>query len=176
MATLRFDDFPTVRRWRLIGCALHPATTLPPSLEQLELVDVPVFHGAGALLATPAPRLRRLVIGDEHLELAPLLARLSRDTHPALRELVLIDDLADDTLLALAASPLIAQLDVLQVHGPYTDAGLDAVVREAARFDRLARLVLSGGAASGALKREAYHRLPRLELPTRRPSTSWTGW
>lgn len=174
--TLRLDDAPRVTRWRLQGVPLDPGTTLPPAIERLELLDAPLFPGAEELLAAPAPALTTLALRDEHLDLARLVTRLSRATHPALRRLTLADDLADDVLLALSGSPLLAQLDELTVHGPFSDAGLEAVVNAAARFDRLTRLVLSGGGPSSHVKRAAFRRLPRLELPARAMQGSWTGW
>lgn len=173
---LRFEDAPTIRRWRLIGAPLDATTRLPANLERLELIDTPVFPGAEEMLTAPAPRLQTLVLGDEHLEIERLITRLAPATHPGLRTLRLIDDLADDILVALSQSPLLKQLDELQLHGPFTDAGLDVVVASAGRFARIPRLVFSGGAASGSLKRIAHKRLPQLELPPRRPTTAWTGW
>lgn len=173
---LRFEDAPTIRRWRLIGAPLDATTQLPANLERLELIDTPVFPGAEEMLTAPAPKLQTLVLGDEHLEIERLITRLAPATHPGLRTLRLIDDLADDVLIALSQSPLLKQLDELQLHGPLTDAGLDVVVASAARFARIPKLVFSGGAASGSLKRIAHKRLPQLELPPRRPTTAWTGW
>lgn len=173
---LRFEDAPTIRRWRLIGAPLDATTQLPANLERLELIDTPVFPGAEEMLTAPAPKLQTLVLGDEHLEIERLITRLAPATHPGLRTLRLIDDLADDVLIALSQSPLLKQLDELQLHGPFTDAGLDVVVASAARFARIPKLVFSGGAASGSLKRIAHKRLPQLELPPRRPTTAWTGW
>lgn len=175
-AAIRFDEAPTIRRWRIIGAPLDASTRLPPNLERLELIDTPVFPGAEEMLTAPSPSLQTLVLGDEHLEIERLVTRLSPATHPALRTLRLIDDLADDILVALSQSPLLRQLDELQLHGPFTDVGLDVIVASAARFARIPRLVFSGGAASGSLKRIAHKRLPQLELPARRPTTAWTGW
>ncbi len=173
---IRFEDAPTIRRWRVIGAPLDATTRLLPNLERLELIDTPVFPGAEEMLTAPAPKLQTFVLGDEHLEIERLVTRLSPTTHPALRTLRLIDDLADDILIALSQSPLLRQLDELQLHGPFTDVGLDVVVASAARFARIPKLVFSGGAASGSLKRIAHKRLPQLELPPRRPTTAWTGW
>ncbi|MBL8919940.1 MAG: hypothetical protein JNJ54_13825 [Myxococcaceae bacterium] len=174
--SVRLDAFPTITRWRLLGVPLHPATTLLPSLERLELLDAPLFPGAEDLLAAPAPHLRTLGLGDERLEVARLLTRLTRATHPALRRLSITDDLADDVLLALADSPLLAQLDTLEVQGPFTDEGLRAVSDAAARFDRLQRVSLVGGGVSASVKKTALKRLPRLEVLGRKPRGSWTGW
>lgn len=173
---VRLDALPGLRHWRLIGVPLHPATTLPASLTRLELIRTPLFPDAEALLATPLPHLTELVLGVEPLELPRLVRRWSRASHPALRRLWLDEDLADELLLALAESPLLAQLDELRVDGPFTDAGLDAVLANASRFARIGRLLLSGGAASSSLKRLAHRQLPQLELPQRRPGSAWTGW
>jgi uncharacterized protein (TIGR02996 family) len=174
--TLRPQAFPAITRWRLLGVPLDPSTTLPLSLERLELLEVPLFPGAEELLAGPAPSLHTLRLEDEHLEVARLVARLSAATHPALRRLAIADDLADDVLLALAQSPVLARLDELEVRGPFTDAGLEAVFGAAARFDRLRRVSLVGGGVSADVKKRALKRLPRLEVVGRKPRGPWTGW
>lgn len=174
--TTRLDAFPTITRWRLLGVPLDPATTLPPALERLELLDAPLFPGAEELLATPAPHLHSLGLRDERLEVARLVTRLTRATHPALRRLSVADDLADDVLVALCDSPLLAQLDALEVQGPFTDEGLRAVSDAAARFDRLRHVSLVGGGVSASVKKTALKRLPHLEVVGRKPRGSWTGW
>ncbi len=173
---VRLEEAPTITRWRLLGVPLSPATHLPSTLELLELIDTPLFPGAEELLATPAPSLAMLGLTDDHLELARLLPRLTPATHPKLRRLRLSDDAADGVLLVLAESPLLKQLEVLQFHGPFTDLGLDAVTRSAARFSRIPKLSFTGGSASASLKRMAYKQLPQLELSMKRPVAAWTGW
>ncbi|MDP3231422.1 MAG: hypothetical protein Q8N26_01510 [Myxococcales bacterium] len=173
---VRFEETPSITRWRLLGVPLSPATHLPSTLELLELIDTPLFPGAEELLATPAPSLAMLGLTDDHLELARLLPRLTPATHPKLRRLRLSDDAADGVLLVLAESPLLKQLEVLQFHGPFTDLGLDAVTRSAARFSRIPKLSFTGGSASASLKRMAYKQLPQLELSMKRPVAAWTGW
>lgn len=173
---VRLDALPGLRHWRLIGVPLHPATTLPSSLTRLELIRTPLLPDAEALLSTPLPHLTDLVLGIEPLELPRLVRRLSPTSHPSLRRLWLDEDLADELLLALAESPLLKQLDELRVDGPFTDAGLDAVLANASRFARIPKLLFSSGGASASLKRLAHRQLPQLELPLRRPGASWTGW
>ena len=173
---VRFEEAPTITRWRLTGVPISPATLMPRSLEHLELIDTPLFPGAEELLAAPAPSLELLGLTDDHLEVARLLHRLTPATHPKLRRLRLSDDLADGVMVALAESPLLRQLELLQFHGPFTDIGLDAVLKAAARFSRIPKLSFTGGSASGSLKRMAYKQLPQLELPTKRPVVAWTGW
>ncbi len=173
---VRFEEAPTITRWRLLGVPLSPATQMPSTLEQLEVIDTPLFPDAEELLAAPAPSLTMLGLTDDHLELARLVPRLTPATHPKLRRLRLSDDAADGVLIALAESPLLKQLEVLQLHGPFTEVGLDVVTRAAARFSRIPKLSFTGGSASASLKRMAYKQLPQLELAIRRPVLAWTGW
>ncbi|MDP1916386.1 MAG: hypothetical protein Q8L14_09075 [Myxococcales bacterium] len=173
---VRFEEAPTITRWRLLGVPISPATHVPSTLELLEVIDTPLFPGAEELLAAPAPSLTMLGLTDDHLELARLLPRLTPATHPKLRRLRLSDDAADGVLIALAESPLLKQLEVLQLHGPFTDVGLDVVTRAAARFSRIPKLSFTGGSASASLKRMAYKQLPQLELAMKRPVVAWTGW
>lgn len=173
---VRFEEAPSITRWRLLGVPISPATLMPATLEQLELIDTPLFPGAEELLAAPAPALELLGLTDDHLELARLLPRLTPATHPKLRRLRLSDDAADGVMVALAESPLLKQLEVLQLHGPFTDVGLDVVTRAAARFSRIPKLSFTGGSASASLKRMAYKQLPQLELSMKRPVVAWTGW
>jgi hypothetical protein len=173
---VRFEEAPTITRWRLLGVPISPATLMPRTLERLELIDTPLFPGAEELLAAPAPSLELLGLTDDHLEVARLLHRLNPATHPKLRRLRLSDELADGVLIALAESPLLKQLEDLHLDGPWTDAGLDAVTRAAARFSRIPKLSFSGGNASASLKRMAYKQLPQLKLSTKRPVVAWTGW
>lgn len=167
---------PRVARWRLVRTALDPSTELPATLERLALIETPVFPGLSDVLATRAPELTHLELASEHLEVTPLLHRLTRTSHPKLRSLVLGDDLTDDVLIALTEAPLLAQLDELEVRGPFTDAGLDAVLRSVARFSRIAQLRFFGGAASTGLKRLAHRQLPQLTFAPKPPPRSWTGW
>lgn len=173
---VRFEEAPSITRWRLLGVPISPATLMPATLEQLELIDTPLFPGAEELLAAPAPSLSMLGLTDDHLEVARLLHRLTPATHPRLRRLRLSDDLADGVLVALAESPLLKHLELLQFHGPFTDLGLDAVLKAAARFSRIPKLSFTGGTASASLKRMAYKQLPQLELSMKRPVVAWTGW
>jgi len=84
-----------------------------------------------------------------------------------------VDDLADDVLQWLSRSPLLSQLNHLTVGGPFTDAGLDAVLREFARFSRVAELVLFGGAVSRSLRSMARKQLPQLLLLKQAPPVHW---
>jgi len=173
---VRLDALPHLERWRVIGAPIDPGTTLPAGVRRLHLLRTPVFPGAEAWLTTPAPALEDLLLSELHVEVAQLLARWTLTTHPALRRLSLVDDLTDDVLVALAQSPLLKNLDALAVHGPFTDVGLDAVLRAAARFSRIASITLSGGAAGASLKRLAFKQLPQLQLTVNRASAPWTGW
>ena len=92
---------------------------------------------------------------------------------PHLTELRLEHDLADDALRALAKSPLLGKLERLVVAGPFTDAGIDEVLKAFARFSRLREIVIAGGSASKQLRSMAKKQLPQMLLLKNAPASQW---
>ena len=90
-----------------------------------------------------------------------------------LERLVLVDDLADDALEWLSRSPLLRKLTHLTVGGPFTDAGLDFVLRAFDRFSRLEQIVLWGGVISRELRAMARKQLPQMLLVKQAPPSTW---
>lgn len=138
-------------------------------LEDLRLVEIQHPSLLPFLASLASPTLA-------HLELlleAPLeLKTAAAARFPALRELHLEDDLADDLARWAAKAHAIPRLDALHLCGPMTDRGLDALVLESARLHRLA-IVLEGGHFSAASRRLAHRQLPKLSFHKTRAQASW---
>lgn len=173
---------PTYRDERVVASslpvlkrlALGPGQWVLPSWAEANLRDLwleaPLAHPTLLpFLASAAANLHTLQLTEWP---EPVEASLS-DAMPALRRLSVTDDLADDLLIWLAKSPLISQLDHLTIGGPFTDDGLEAVLRAFARFSRVSEIVLWGGAVSRQLRSMAKKQLPQLLLLKQAPAITW---
>jgi hypothetical protein len=144
---------------------------MPSLLTELRL-DAPHEHLALMPFLTSTPnRLKAL-----HLAELPFTASAVLDdarVFGELRQLAIIEDLADDTMQWLSKSPLLAQLDHVTIGGPFTDDGLDFILREFARFSRVREIVLWGGIVSRQLRTLARKQLPQLLLLKAPPPTTW---
>lgn len=160
---------------QLTRLALGPARWelplgVPPGLRELRL-EAPRAHPTLLpFLTGPQNRLTTL-----HLTELPFESRDLFHGHAfsALKRLVLVEDLADDSLQWLSKSPLIRQLDHLTVGGPFTDLGLDFILREFARFSRIGEIVLWGGVISRQLRSLARKQLPQMLLLKQPPPAIW---
>lgn len=90
-----------------------------------------------------------------------------------LTELRLEHDLADDALMALSKSPLLKSLERVAVTGPFTDAGIDAVLKAFARFSRLREFIVAGGSVSKQLRSMAKKQLPQMLVLKNAPAAEW---
>jgi hypothetical protein len=143
-------DGSGLRRIAVSDADVDPAwlAGAPRTIDQLELLQCEVPHAA----------LMKLIDGQW-----------------ALRVLHLEDDLPDDLARWLADSPAISRLDHLALGGPFTDDGLDAILKRFARFSRLKSLVLYGGVFGPTIRKWAYKQLPQLTIERRRPGVGWPG-
>lgn len=114
--------------------------------------------------------------GLTHLELlveAPLELKTATVSRcPALRELHLEDDLADELAQWAARKPEVRRLESLHLCGPMTDRGLDALLFEAARLHRLS-IAIEGGHFSTPLRRLAHRQLPKISFHKTRAVANW---
>ena len=173
---------PTYRDEQVVASTLPPLQRLAlgagqwvlprraeASLRELWL-EAPLVHPTLLpFLASAAPSLHTLQL----TELPQSPESVLETGFPALKRLSLVDDLADDALQWLAKAPLLRQLNHLSVGGPFTDAGLDSVLREFARFSRVGELVFWGGAVSRSMRSMARKQLPQLLLLKQALPTPW---
>jgi uncharacterized protein (TIGR02996 family) len=138
-------------------------------LQDLRLVEVQHPSVTPFLTGLASPEL-------VHLELlvdAPLELKAQAVTRaPRLREFHIEDDLADDLARWASKTPLVRQLESLHLCGPMTDRGLDALLFEAARLNRL-NIAIEGGHFSTPLRRLAHRQLPKLAFHKTRAQASW---
>jgi uncharacterized protein (TIGR02996 family) len=133
------------------------------ALKWLSVADAPVRSEVPSAL-------ERLELLEVDTPLRPIVERQTN-----LRVLHLEDDLPDDLARWLADSPAISRLDHLALGGPFTDDGLDAILKRFARFSRLKTLVLYGGVFGPTIRKWAYKQLPQLTIERRRPGPGWPG-
>ena len=173
---------PTYRDEQVVASMLPPLQRLALGAGQWVLpgradstlrelwLEAPLAHPTLLpFLAAAAPSLQTLHLSELPHAPESVLER----GFASLTRLSVVDDLADDVLQWLSRSPLLSQLNHLTVGGPFTDAGLDAVLREFARFSRVAELVLFGGAVSRSLRSMARKQLPQLLLLKQAPPVHW---
>ena len=160
---------------RLVRLALGPARwelppMIPPALRELRL-EAPRAHPSLLPFLTGEPnRLTTLHLTEVPFESG---AVFESNAFGSLKRLALVEDLADDTLQWLSKSPLIRQLDHLTVGGPFTDRGLELVLREFARFSRIGEIVLWGGVISRQQRSLARKQLPQMLLLKQPPPATW---
>lgn len=191
-------EAPALARLALVGGRRAPPLRVAEVLAPLPRLSRLAVHVPDAdLTGLQVPRLRDLRLLDvQHPSLTPFLAGLDAPelVHlellvdaplglktsavarlPALRELHLEDDLADELAQWAATAAVVPRLETLHLCGPMTDRGLDALLLEAARLHRLS-ISIEGGHFSTPLRRLAHRQLPKLAFhKIRAPASWWKG-
>jgi uncharacterized protein (TIGR02996 family) len=144
----------------------HAWARLPLHAFEALRLDAPVADPSLPVFLEAADwrQLTSLGLLDLPLPFEAVRATLTPARLPRLKHLELGEDLADELAACLATSPLVKTLETASLRGPFTDAGLDALLRESARLSRLKRLTLVGGAFSAPLRRMARKQLPQLDF------------
>jgi hypothetical protein len=94
---------------------------------------------------------------------------------PMLRAATIENDETDALCRTVALWPLVRQLDMVTIIGPFTTEGVDALLMQSARLSRLRQISLEGGRCDSATRRLASKQLPQLSLHklARRPVSDW---
>lgn len=159
-----------LRSLRVRATSLPWAALNTSRLERLELFDV---HDDALLAWVPGlpPTLRHLELSECELPLQAV-GRLI-EAQRTLETLHLESDLPNEALAWLARSKALSNVKHLAVGGPMTDPGLDAVLKDFARFSRLKTLVLYGGRFGADRRKWAFKQLPQLQLNVEAVTEGW---
>lgn len=136
-----------------------------PKLSHLMLRRLPQEQVLRVLSRAPLPLLQAVTVTGTAW--APTLEALGQAGRPLLRKLVLQADDVDGALGWLSRAPLLRQLHELELHGPFTEAGVEQLLKVRGALPRLQRVTLAGGRTTPEFRRLARKLLPGLELRSR---------
>lgn len=162
-----------LRRLALRAFSLDDRATMNAGLEALTLEDVTLTEKLVDVLSQPAASLRLFTIDGAPALTQLLTLRLSAQSHPALAQLSVEVDEADAALSHLVTSGLVDRLKRLTIDGPLTDAGLDLLSANAARFGALETLTLDWRSCSNEQVQRVVRLFPRISLTRRLDASAW---
>jgi uncharacterized protein (TIGR02996 family) len=136
-----------------------------PKLTHLSLRRMPQEQVLRVLKGSPLPLLQAVTVTGT--DWAPTLEALGHQGRPQLRKLMLQADDVDGVLDWLSRASLLRQLEELELHGPYTEAGVERLLAVRGALKRLQRVTLAGGRTTSEFRRLARKLLPGLELRSR---------